>query len=105
LSHRLAAVPLKPHPGFKPPEQTEDQQPQGGPPPTGGPPGASDRPPGAPPTGTTPGGDAGAPARRATEVNGLAVNRYLAVTDQARALPFGLVVVVDEANVDDVLTA
>jgi hypothetical protein len=104
LSHRLAAVPLKPHPGFKAPEQASEEQPSGG---------KDERqqgavPPGAvPPTGTATGGGGDAPAakRNATETNGLAVNRYLAVTDQARALPFGLVVVVDEANVDDVVAA
>jgi hypothetical protein len=79
LSHRMAHVPLKSHPGFKTEAERnaekEGQQPEGG------------------------------PRSKTDGPNGLAINRYLSVTDESRHLPFCLVVVVDQSNVEDVVTA
>jgi len=55
--------------------------------------------------GAGPGGPGGTAATTEMTYNGLVRKRYVSRTDQVRAMPIGLVVVADQAYVQDVLTA
>jgi len=55
--------------------------------------------------GMTPGGPGAGPVGDPTPNNLLERNRYIQVTDQCRHLPVGLVLIVDQAHIQDVLVA
>ncbi len=102
-SHRTANLALKPAAQFPPPEAPKDstaQQP--GPGMGGGLGGGALVPPGGTLGGGTPGGG-GHDASKTT--NGLVRNRYISVTEQVRHMPVALSLVVDQAHMQDVLTA
>jgi hypothetical protein len=115
-SHRTAAFALKPGLGFKEEKKEDEGADAGGPSQPPGPPGSGG--PAAGPKGGPGqagigggGGDEGrsfggaAAAASLTKVYKLDRNRYLAVTEQCRHLPLGVVVMVDQAAITDVLTA
>lgn len=82
-----------------------EQPPPGVTPPAAGKPGFPP-PVGLPRPGVVAGGEGeGQPADATKTPNGLERNRYLDVNDQVRRLPLGMVLVVDQAHIQDVLTA
>ncbi len=111
-SHRTAIVTqLKPNPNFLAVNRPGPGGPGGGFPP-GAPPGpapggAPVLQPGAPPPG--PGGPGavapGDPAANpVTEPNKLIKNRYISATDQCRLVPLGLVLIVEQEHIHEILT-
>jgi hypothetical protein len=123
-SHRTVTVALKPNPGLpndEPKKDTPESSPDtsGGPGMPGGPGGPGGKVPGGPGgIGDSRGGPGDMFSRggmlgmgganqavNPTGNNGLDRNRYLHVTEQCRHLPFGLLLIVDQANIPDVLTA
>jgi hypothetical protein len=111
-SHRTAKSSLVPHPAFKP---ADDATPGGATakPGAGQPPGGAPGAPGAPaaPIAAPPGGKgdidpaAAGAVGAGTEIYGLERNRYIIATAQARHLPIGMVLVVEQAHINDVLIA
>lgn len=98
-SHRTFSAGLKESPAFSQ-KKAEAPTPKA----TGG---------GAGPAGANPGsgspvslgsGDGGGAASSKTP-NGIEKKRYVEINDQVRRMPFGLVVIVDQAHIQDVLTA
>lgn len=101
-SHRTSNLPLIASKHFPEPEVPVDPA-AGGPGETtpGGPASSSTPPLGG--RGEGPGGAAGAGPVATTAVNGLVKNRYIHVTGQARSMPVGVTVVVDQTHIHDFL--
>jgi hypothetical protein len=107
-SHRTFPIALKPNPAFK-----VEGQPQPNAPPDGG--NQTGGKPGGPNLGSGGGGGAQMMMKRgggvgggqgeagATEPNGLDRNRYLYVTEQCRHTPIGMVVVLEQEHIHDLL--
>lgn len=113
-SHRTANLALQPAKQFPAPEAPkEGSAPAGGPGMPGMPGGMSGQP--VPPSGPSgPSGDGRGPmppgmggpgGDGSLTPNGLVRNRYIAVTDQVRHMPVALSLIVDQAHMQDVLTA
>jgi hypothetical protein len=104
-SHRTANLVLKPATQFPPPEVPKEATAAGssgggfG----GGPAGMGQGMGGGGGVGSGPGGGGGPDTSRTA--NGLVRNRYISVTEQVRHMPIALKLVVDQAHMQDVLTA
>jgi hypothetical protein len=73
-------------------------------------PGGAPAGPGGPPMGMPPGGEGGfrgpgGPGVKGGNEMGLVKNRYIDTSEQVRRMPIGMVLIVDQAHVQDVLTA